>query len=337
MSNQVKKALQFAIVFLVGGFFIIYAFKGTDWTDLIHKMSEANMVWLNIGMAFSIMSHWFRAYRATMLYEAMHYNISTKNSFYAVLIGYMMNYFIPRAGEVSRCASLNKTDELPVEKGIGSVVTERLVDMAILIVIMGGIFLLQFDLIIGFIETLTGEDGPKKASGTPWKLILVGAIAIFSLVAYLSREKLMKMPLFIRIFKLLQGFADGLLSIRHLKKPGLFILLSVAIWMGYILMMYFCLFTLEATANLSFVDCLTVFAIGTIGVVLPAPGAGAGTYHFFVMQSLLLFGVAKDDGLAYATLVHGAQMVILIIIGLIASGIIFLNKKKNDQTKENLS
>jgi hypothetical protein len=91
--------------------------------------------------------------------------------------------------------------------------------------------------------------------------------------------------------------------------------------------MYFCLFALEATASLSFVDCLTVFAIGTIGVVLPAPGAGAGTYHFFVMQSLLLFGVQKEDGIAYATLVHGTQMVFLIAFGLIASFIVFLQKK----------
>jgi uncharacterized membrane protein YbhN (UPF0104 family) len=146
-----------------------------------------------------------------------------------------------------------------------------------------------------------------------------------------------KMPLYIRIFKLLQGFSDGLLSIRHLKNPMLFLILSVLIWVGYILMMYFCLFSLEATSHLTFSDCLTVFDIGTVGVVLPAPGAGAGTYHFFVMQSLLLFGVAKEDGLAYATLVHGIQMIVLITIGLVASGIIYLGQKNNGQIKSNIS
>jgi glycosyltransferase 2 family protein len=97
--------------------------------------------------------------------------------------------------------------------------------------------------------------------------------------------------------------------------------------------MYVCLFSLEATSHLNFVDCLTVFAIGTIGVVLPAPGAGAGTYHFFVMQSLLLYGVSKEDGIAYATMVHGIQMIVLLILGAIAS-IIVMGKQKNKMNEQ---
>ncbi len=337
MSHQTKKIIQLLIVILIGGFFIYFSFKGTDWNDLLSKISEANIFWLVIGMLISLTSHWLRAYRATLLYDAMNYKISTKSSFYAVLIGYMMNYFIPRAGEVSRCASLSKTDNLPVEKSLGSVVTERIVDMVLLILILGGIFLLQFDLILSFIETATGGESSEGKSNFPWKIIVLGFITVTAIIVYLIKDKLVKMPLYIRIFKLLQGFSDGLLSIRHLKNPMLFLILSVLIWVGYILMMYFCLFSLEATSHLTFSDCLTVFAIGTVGVVLPAPGAGAGTYHFFVMQSLLLFGVAKEDGLAYATLVHGIQMMVLITIGLVASGIIYLGQKNNGQIKSNIS
>jgi uncharacterized membrane protein YbhN (UPF0104 family) len=98
-------------------------------------------------------------------------------------------------------------------------------------------------------------------------------------------------------------------------------------------MMYFCLFALESTAQLSFINCLTVFAIGTIGVVLPAPGAGAGTYHFFVTQALVLFGIAKADGLAYATLVHGSQMILLIVLGILAS--IYVMVQKRNMPSEN--
>ncbi len=335
MNSQTKKFVQLLIVLLVGGFFIYYAFKGIEWDDLLNKISGANFWWLSLGMGVSLISHWLRAYRATMLYEAMNYKISTKNSLLAVLIGYMMNYFIPRAGEVSRCAALSKTDNLPLEKGIGSVVTERLVDMALLILILGAIFLLQFDLIIGFIDSFSGSS-QTQANTSSWKFIILGAIILFLLGAFIFRKRLLEMPIFIRIFGLLQGFADGLLSIRHLKNPTLFIILSAGIWIGYILMMYFCLFSLNATSNLSFADCLTVFAIGTIGVVLPAPGAGAGTYHFFVMQSLLLYGVAKDDGIAYATLVHGTQMVIIILLGLAASAITYFTPKINDKTESDL-
>jgi uncharacterized membrane protein YbhN (UPF0104 family) len=93
--------------------------------------------------------------------------------------------------------------------------------------------------------------------------------------------------------------------------------------------MYFCLFSMASTANLTLADCLIVFVFGTIGVMLPTPGAGAGAYHFFVMQALLLFGISQNQGLAYATLVHGAQMVSLIVLGLVASLLVFLKTKGN--------
>ncbi|MEN9459490.1 MAG: hypothetical protein RL135_2113, partial [Bacteroidota bacterium] len=293
------------------------------------KMASAKISWLLVGVLISIVSHWIRAYRATQLYEALHFKISTTHSFYAVLVGYMMNYIIPRAGEISRCAALSKTDDVPVEKSLGTVVTERIVDMALLVIILGVIFLMQFDLISNFItETVSSADGSSSNDGMSWKSIVLGIFVLFGIVIFAMRKRLVQTKLFLRIFELIQGFGDGLLSIRHVRNPVQFVLLSIAIWVGYILMMYFCLFAMESTSHLSFADCLIVFAIGTIGVVLPAPGAGAGTYHFFVMQSLLLFGVAKEDGIAYATMVHGIQMIVLLILGAIASVLVVAQQKK---------
>jgi uncharacterized membrane protein YbhN (UPF0104 family) len=313
----------------IGAGFLFFVFKDTNWNELFSKMASAKISWLLVGVLISIISHWIRAYRATQLYEALHFKISTTHSFYAVLVGYMMNYIIPRAGEISRCAALSKTDDVPVEKSLGTVVTERIVDMALLVIILGVIFLMQFDLISNFItETVSSADGSASNEGITWKSIVLGIFVLFGIVVFAMRKRLVQTKLFLRIFELIQGFGDGLLSIRHVRNPVQFVLLSIAIWVGYILMMYFCLFAMESTSHLSFADCLIVFAIGTIGVVLPAPGAGAGTYHFFVMQSLLLFGVAKEDGIAYATMVHGIQMIVLLILGAIASVLVVAQQKK---------
>lgn len=326
MSKSVKNIIQYAIILGIGGVFLFYVFNGIDWSDQLQRIKSANPYWLTLGMSISLLSHWFRAYRATMLYDALNYKISTKNSIYAVLIGYLVNYFIPRAGEVSRCAALSKTDGIPMEKSLGSVVTERVVDMFILLIILLVIVVLQIDLIKQFVESYSGLNEQSASNGT-LKFVILGVIVGGLAAVYFFRKRISGFPLVQRFILLLKGFGEGLLSIKDVKNPILFVILSILIWVGYILMMYFCLFALESTANLSFVDCLTVFAIGTIGVVLPAPGAGAGTYHFFVMQSLLLFGVQKEDGIAYATLVHGTQMVFLIVFGLIASFIVFLQKK----------
>ena len=324
-----KKLIQFGLIISIGGFFLYYVFKDIQWAELLEKMQKANYYWLSIGISISLLSHWIRAYRATLLYDAMQYKISTKNSFYAVLIGYMMNYIIPRAGEVSRCAALRKTNHMPVEKSLGSVVTERIVDMALLLLILGAIFLLKLDLLTAFInETLANNSKVVSNNSYHWKYLVLIGIGLTTIFLFVIRKRLFKSKIYIKIFELIQGFGDGLMSIKHVKKPFLFVILSVLIWAGYILMMYFCLFALESTSNLTFTDCLVVFAIGTIGVVLPAPGAGAGTYHFFVMQSLLLFGVPKEDGIAYATLVHGLQMIILLLIGSAASLLVMSKQKE---------
>ncbi len=328
MSKNLKTALQYAIAILVGGFFIYLVFNDTDWADLFMRIKSANLNWLLLGLAISILSHFIRAYRATMLYHAMGYPVGSTNSFFAVLIGYMANYAIPRAGEVARCAVLKKTDEVPIEKSLGSVITERIVDMLLLVLILAAIFLLQFDLIVDFISKAVNKGNSSEASALPLKWILVGGTIIIATLLFMLRKKLRASPMLVKLFDLFEGFGDGLLSIRHLKNPVLFIILSIAIWVCYILMMYFCLFAMEPTSHLSFIDCLTVFAIGTIGIVLPAPGAGAGTYHFFIIQSLLLFGVGEADGKAYATMVHGSQMILLLVLGAIASVFVLLQKKK---------
>lgn len=327
MSQQLKSAIQYGIIGFIGAFFLYFVFKGTDWNDLVLKFQHTNYWWIAAGMAISIFSHYIRAYRAILLYDVLRFKVPIINSFCAVMIGYMMNYLIPRAGEVSRCAALTKTDDIPVNKSLGTVVTERIFDMVILLAILLVVFLFQFDLLVNFITTSL-HSTPNQSSGISIKLLLLIAVAAGSLFLFLIRKKLATHPLFIKFMGLMLGFGEGLMSIRKVKKPILFIALSVSIWLCYVLMMYFCLFAMEATSHLSFMDCLTVFVIGSIGMIIPAPGAGAGTYHFAVMQSLLLFGVAEADGIAYATIVHGVQMILLLAIGAVCSLLVLAQHKK---------
>ncbi|MES2379493.1 MAG: lysylphosphatidylglycerol synthase transmembrane domain-containing protein [Bacteroidota bacterium] len=327
MNTSLKKIIQYAIIIAVGGGFMYYVFKNQDWAELWSKISSANLLWLGIGMSVSVFSHWLRAYRAILMYDAMNYKIKTDNSFYAVIIGYMMNYFIPRAGEVARCASLNKSDNLPIEKSLGSVITERLFDLLIMVFLLALVFFIQFDLIWGFIQKTIATNQTASTGTLPLKWIVLGLLVATSAFIYLLRHKIKSLAIYNKIASLLKGFMDGLLSIKNVKQPVLFVFLSFGIWACYILMMYCCFFALVSTSSLSFTACLTVFAIGTIGVALPAPGAGAGTYHYFISQSLLLFGVAEADGVAYATMVHGAQMILIIVLGLLSSLILLLKKK----------
>ena len=53
-------------------------------------------------------------------------------SVHAVAFSYFANAFVPRSGEVARCAALNQTDDIPVDQLFGTVITERVVDFLML-------------------------------------------------------------------------------------------------------------------------------------------------------------------------------------------------------------
>lgn len=305
-----------------------FVFKGIEWKELSQKLKGANYYWIALGMLVGVISHWVRAWRATALYMPLGFTVTSLRSFYAVMVGYLVNYIIPRAGEVSRCAVLNKTDDLPVQKTLGTVITERIVDMAMLVLILLLVFFMNAQLIVQYVNEQWQRRAGISLSGN--KLIIAGIVLVAFVAGWFLLKKLAVHPVVIKIKQILTGFAEGLLSIRSVANPVLFIFQSMVIWLCYILMMYFCLFALNATSALTFYDTLVVFAIGTIGMIIPAPAAGAGTYHFAVMQSLMLFGVSESDGIAFATLVHGVQMIVLIAIGIVCCIPVFLlGKKKN--------
>lgn len=51
--------------------------------------------------------------------EPMGYKPPISTSFYAVMIGYLTNYAIPRGGELARCGVMFGTDKIPVDKLLG--------------------------------------------------------------------------------------------------------------------------------------------------------------------------------------------------------------------------
>ena len=208
MSKQIKTIAQTALIFAIGAAFLYFVFKGTNWADLWLKFTQTNYNWIAVGLLISIVSHWLRAYRATMLYSAMNYRVSTANSLHAVFIGYFINYFIPRGGEVSRCAALTKTNNLPLEKGLGSVITERLVDMVMLLIILAAVFVLQFDVIFNYINTNLGTE--KTTENSHLKFYLLGAIFILSVALYLMRKQLAAMPILPRFWINLKALHKGL-------------------------------------------------------------------------------------------------------------------------------
>ena len=278
-----------------------------------------------------------RAVRWKQLIEPLGYTTRTTSTYHAVMIGYLANMAIPRLGEITRCGALSKSEKVPFDKLVGTVIVERVFDVIMLVVSILLVAVLESKLLSGFLIAQVVKPVVKLMRDHPVLLIafvaaIVGGILF---IAYLFRMK--NPPAFIsKIIALIKGVLEGLKSIRNLKNKPLFLFYSCAIWIIYLFMTYVCFFALPATSSLGIGAGLFVTVLGGIGMTAPVQG-GIGVYHLLVMQGLVLYGLSGEDGIAFATLVHTTQTLMLIGLGFISMIILFLFVKPlSTRTHESL-
>jgi uncharacterized membrane protein YbhN (UPF0104 family) len=248
------------------------------------------------------------------------YDVSTRNSFIAVMIGYLANLFLPRAGEVSRCMVLNRTNKVPVDKLIGTVVVERLVDFIVLLILLGVALIIEFNKLKGFFIGALDKFMHKPAGNgsgifTMWNGFIALAVLAFCFWLAIYLYKIFRNhALVVKARKLLMGFADGLRAIQHMQNRGMFIFHSFMIWTLYFLMTYVMFKSLDSTSGLGLAPALSVLVMSTFGFVIPVQG-GAGTYDFAVIQTLLLYGMDKMAAETYAFVSHAFQTILMLVWG----------------------
>ena len=204
-----------------------------------------------------------------------------------------------------------------MEKVLGTVVVDRVMDVLSLLIVIGLAFLLQFNVLWGYLSenALIGGEG----GGIPsiiWILLGVGITGLVTL--FIFRKPLMRTKLYAKLEELFLGFWEGIQTIRNLERPWVFVGHSIFIWVMYFLMLYLAFFSFEPTAHLGPQVALVAFVFGAFGIVIPSPG-GMGSYQFLVMTALSVFyGITKGDAFAFANIAFFAPFFSNIIFGFIA-------------------
>lgn len=331
-----------AISLPIGALFIWLAVKNVNFDEIGDAFSKIHYGWIPLFAVFSTLSYILRAER-WMLLLGEERSKANRSTFYAgTMFGYLMNYVIPRIGEVSRCVYVSKKDEIPTLKLIGTVVLERVIDTLMLLVMV--VFLFVY--VITDSETIIRLFGEKNAElilgAGSWQTAFIGfGVLVFVIVAYVLVRKLLTVlakqesfagKISIRILGLIQVFIDGLTNIKKVHNWPYFVFLTVVMWVCYVMMTYvpFSMFNMQETFHLGIADAATLMVLAAIGVALPSPG-GIGTYHWFVKQTLfVLFAVPESEGLVYAFVTHSSMLVLVLIISPIFIGInTFISRKKN--------
>lgn len=304
------------------------AFKNVDLHKLWDDIKDANFYWVGLSLVFALLGFVSRALRWKLLIEPLGYKPSNKNAILAVFIAYFANIAMPRLGEITRCGSLNKTDDIPIDKLFGTVITERVIDFLCLLTIIAFVLIVKFEEVGGFFaKEIFNPLYDKYFSSPTFWIISISTITIFVLLIFLMKKKLMKITLFQKINNFIKGLTNGLKSVFKMKKVGLFFFHTFFIWAMYVLMTYVAFFSIEPTKNLSFLDAFFILTIGGLGMSAPVQN-GFGAYHWIVSLGLMLYGISQADGLLYATICHESQTLMVLLTGPIALLLVFFAQKK---------
>lgn len=308
MNKKLKKTIFTILPIALGVFLIWYSLsklKPADISAIKNSFATANYWWVFLSLVLGILSHLSRAYRWQFMLEPLGYKPKLTNSVMTVLISYLVNLAIPRAGEFARASGISKYEKIPFEKAFGTIVSERIADVIMLLSIIATAFFLQTELLTKYYF------GEEKSDSNILIYLLIGA-AIFGFLFYklvrVSNNKILK-----KIQNFVYGLLQGIISIFRMKKKWAFIFHTFFIWTMYVLMFYVVKFALPETAGMPFSAVIVGFVVGGLSMALT--NGGLGTYPVFVASAITLYGISENPALAFGWIMWTAQTLMVIIFG----------------------
>ena len=288
---------------------IIYTYNKFTTEQILEIKSyfkNANYSYIFLGLFVAFLGNASRAYRWKFALEHMGYKTSFYNNFMAVNIGYLLNLTVPKSGEISRALIVKKYENVPFDKGFGSIVAERIIDMIVLLLFMALAVFLQYDIVKSFIL----DKIPFQ------KLLIFSIISLLAGIALLLIYIYSKAKWVLFIKQKISGLKEGVLSIFHMKKKVEYLLHTAFIWFSYLFMFYITLFVIPETSTLSIGAIISAFVVGSIAIAFT--NSGFGSYPFLISKILLFYTISETAGNAFGWIVWTSQMVLVLIMGVLS-------------------
>jgi len=321
MKKRLPKILKTVLPLLLGLFLIWYSISTAtpeERMELWQNIKLADPFWIVLSVVFGALSHLSRAYRWKYLLEPLGYKPRLSNSFMAVMGGYLANFGIPRSGEVLRGATISTYEEIPFDKAFGTIVSERIADLIMLLLIVSIGLLLQAQNLLDYFDA--NNINPF------FTLILLFFLIILGILGLLIIRR-MDHPFIHKIRNFARGLLEGMKSILKMRNKASFILHTVFIWVMYLLMFYVIKFTIPETYGLSLAAILAAFIVGSFAIT--TTNGGIGVYPIAMGAVLLLFGINQQAGEAFGWIVWGSQTVLVLVLGGLSLILLpILNQKK---------
>ena len=291
---------------------------------------DSNPWLIGLSLILAFITYVSRAYRWKYTLHPLGYKSSFQNQYHSLMIGYLVNMTIPRAGEFTRALMLKRSDNIPVAGSFGTIVTERIIDMLILLSIaFGTIFLNKseaYAIMTNLKNSFLGESSTRDGYVAYWVLGVLILIVIVLVINKKLRDK---------VTDFLHSLQEGILSIFKMKKLGAYIFHTLLIWGSYLLMFALPFWALEQTANVPISGMLLAFIFGAIGISFTNGGMGAYPLLIGITTAYYLNEMGIADSLAIGNalgmVIWATQTIFLILLGLFS--LMLMPKKYNTDEK----
>lgn len=320
MKKSVKNLLLLLIPLLIGCGIIFYQFSSLSKNELKNienSLLHANYFYIFLSLLVALLSHWSRAYRWKFALEHLGYTTKMSTNFLTVCVSYLVNLTIPRSGEVTRAALLKKYEGVPFDKAFGTIVAERIVDLALflLFVIVG--FLLQFDTLHQFF--IHQQVSLKTIAFAGIGTVLCGIL--FLLIWIYAEWSIIR-----KLKQKFSGLIEGILSVWYMDNKWRYIFHSALIWLCYLIMFYIPIFALPETEKIGFDIVIMGFIFGSLAIGFTNGGIGA--FPFSIALIFGLYGIPEATSVAFGWLAWTSQTILTLFLGLIGYLLLPLQSRK---------
>lgn len=309
MKKQLSKWLSILLPIALGVYLTIYTYHKFSPQQLLEikgYFKEADYKYIVLALLIAIIGNMSRAFRWKYSLDHLGYPTTFATNYMAINICYLLNLTVPKSGEISRAVILKKYNNIPFDKGFGTIVAERIVDLMVLLVFIFTAFILQFSVVKSFIL----DKIPVEKAWIAGLIVTVGGLAIVALFRFSKSKWIEKIKL------KLAGLREGISTLLYMKNKGWYALHTLFIWSSYVLMFYVTLFALPQTSSITFGAVVTAFVVGSIAIAFT--NSGFGSYPFMIAKILALYGISETAGNAFGWIVWSSQMFLVVLLGLLS-------------------
>jgi hypothetical protein len=306
-SNQrcgLRKWIAPALGYLVSLVCLVWVYRGFDWRAELTRLSSLDLHWLAIAIVADVLVYVSQGWRWRMLLKPVS-EVSLVRSVQAIYVGLFTNEVLPlRGGELVRSYLQGHWNDIPFGVVFSSAVVERLFD---------GIWLVLFTIVSTSIIQLPGYlvDGTRVLAGAVAGLLFLLAVAVFQ--KHHAHAAVANSRWADKLWHVVNALHDmGRSPSFYLAFLASFVYLGLQLVPIHALMLAYGL-------DLSWRATLVTLVVLRLGTLLPQAPGNVGSFQFFAVVALRLFGVDKPEAIGFATLLFFVVTVPLWVVGFIAT------------------